>query len=467
MVVGDFAIELDTVVIGAGPGGYVAAIRAAELGQKVAVIERQYVGGVCLNVGCIPSKALITAGHRYLEAKHSEVFGVNTGEVSLNFAKTQEWKQKNVVDKLTNGVRFLLKKHKIELIEGEAFFVDNHTLRVIHEDGAQTYSFNNAILATGSRPIEIPGFKFAGNVVDSTGALNFEEVPKHLVVIGGGVIGCELGMAYGRLGAKVTIIEGTDRILGPFDSDMGDLVVKELEKMNVKIITNARAKQADDNGKEVKVTYSVDNQEYTVVADKVLVAVGRKPNTDELGLDILGLEINQRGLIEIDNQCRTNIKNIYAIGDIVAGPALAHKASYEGKVAAEAISGHPTIIDYKALPAVAYTDPELATTGVSNSEAKENDELFSTKFSLTANGRALSLNETEGFVRLICRKDDKRLVGAQVAGPGASDLISELTVAIECGLNAEDLSLSIHPHPSLSEAIMDCAEAAIGLPIHM
>ena len=467
MVVGDFAIELDTVVIGAGPGGYVAAIRAAEMGQKVAVIERKYVGGVCLNVGCIPSKALITAGHRYLEAKHSEVFGVNTGEVSLDFAKTQEWKQIQVVDKLTNGVRYLFKKHQIELIEGEAFFVDEHTLRVIHSDGAQTYSFNNAILATGSRPVEIPGFKFEGNVVDSTGALNFTEVPRRFVVIGGGVIGSELGMAYGRLGSEVTILEGTDRILGPFDKDMGDLVVKELEKMNIKIVTNARAEQAEQIGNEVKVKYSVDGLEHEIIADKVLVAVGRKPNTDELGLDILDLAIDERGFVEINEKCQTSVPNIYAIGDIVQGPALAHKASYEGKIAAEAIAGHNVAIDYKALPAVAYTDPEIATTGISLSEAQNDDQLFATKFSLTANGRALSLNETDGFVRLICTKEDKRVVGAQVAGPGASDLISELTLAIECGLDAEDLALTIHPHPSLSEAIMDCAEAATGFPIHI
>lgn len=467
MVVGDFTLELDTVVIGAGPGGYVAAIRAAEKGQKVSVIEKQYVGGVCLNVGCIPSKALITAGHRYLEAQHSELFGVNTGEVSLDFEKTQEWKNTKVVNKLTDGVRYLLKKNKVELIEGEAFFVDEHTLRVINGDKAQSYSFNNAILATGSRPIEIPGFKFSENIVDSTGALNFKEVPKELVVIGGGVIGSELGMAYSRLGSKVTILEGTDRILGPFDKDMSDLVHEELEKMDVKIITNARAKSSVDKGDSVEIVYSVDEQEFTIESSKLLVCVGRKPNTDELGLDILDMDIDDRGLIKIDEQCRTNIENIYAIGDIVAGPALAHKASYEGKIAAEAIAGEKVTIDYKALPAVAYTDPELATTGLSFEDSKNNPQLKVTKFSLTANGRALSLNETNGFVRLITDKDTNQLVGAQVAGPGASDLISELTLAIECGIDAEDLALTIHPHPSLSEAIMDCAEAAIGLPIHM
>lgn len=467
MVVGDFAIELDTVVVGAGPGGYVAAIRAAEMGQKVAVIEREYVGGVCLNVGCIPSKALISAGHHFQQAQKSEYLGVTAENVQLDFSKTQEWKQNKVVHKLTSGVEFLLKKHKIELIRGEAFFVDENHLRVMNEDSAQSYSFNNAIIATGSRPIEIPGFKFGGRVIDSTGCLNLKEVPKDLVIIGGGVIGSELGEAYANLGSNVTILEGTDRLLGPFDEDMSQLVERHFQKQGVNVITNARAQMAEDKGDHVEVTYEVNGDGQTISADYVMVSVGRRPNTDDLGLEMLGVDIDGRGLINVDEQGHTNVKTLWAIGDIVAGPALAHKASYEGKVAAEAISGMNVVNDYRALPAAAFTEPELATTGITLADAKDMDDVNISKFGFGANGRALSLNETEGFVRLITRKSDGLLLGAQVAGPSASDLISELTLAIEGGMNAEDIALTIHPHPSLSEAIMDCSELAIGMPIHV
>ncbi|MGK9348771.1 dihydrolipoyl dehydrogenase, partial [Melissococcus plutonius] len=339
MVVGDFAIELDTIVIGAGPGGYVAAIRAAEMGQKVAIIEREYIGGVCLNVGCIPSKALIAAGHHYRESLDSTLFGVSSKEVTLDFEKTQEWKQKEVVNKLTGGVGFLLKKHQVEILEGEAFFVDDHTLRVIHPDSAQTYSFNNAIIATGSRPIEIPGFKFGGRVLDSTGGLGLKEVPKKFVIIGGGVIGAELGGAYANLGADVTILEGTSSILPTFEKDMVELVLNEFKQKGMTIVTSAMAKEAVDNGDSVTVRYEVDGKEQSITADYVMVTVGRRPNTDDLGLEQAGVEVGERGLIHVDEQGRTNIPSIYAIGDIVPGAALAHKASYEAKIAAEAISG--------------------------------------------------------------------------------------------------------------------------------
>ena len=449
MVVGDFAIELDTVVIGAGPGGYVAAIRAAQEGQKVAIIEKEYIGGVCLNVGCIPSKALIAAGHHYQEAQHSEVFGVTAKEVVLDFAKTQEWKDNQVVKKLTAGVEYLLKKNKVEIIRGEAFLVDEHTLRVVTEDSAQTYSFNHAIVATGSRPIEIKGFKFGGRVIDSTGGLGLKEVPKKLVVIGGGVIGSELGSAYANLGSEVTILEGAPSILSMFDKDMVKLVEDNMAKKGVTIVTNAMAKEA-------------------VEADYVMVAVGRRPNTDEIGLDVAGVEMTERGLVKVDNQGRTNVKNIFAIGDIVPGPALAHKASYEGKIAAEAISGKAVAVDYRAMPSVAFTDPELASVGYTQQQAKDAGlQVKASKFPLSGNGRALSLNATEGFVRLITTKEDNVIVGAQVAGVNASDIIAELGLAIEAGMNAEDIALTIHSHPSLSEVVMDTAELALGMPIHV
>ena len=467
MVVGDFAIDLDTVVIGSGPGGYVAAIRAAEMGQKVTVIESTFIGGVCLNVGCIPSKALINAGHRYQDALEASTFGINAKGADLDFTKTQEWKQNKVVHTLTSGVSMLFKKHKIDTIMGTAFLKDDHSLRVMQKDSAQTYTFKNLIIATGSRPIEIKGFKFGTRILDSTGGLNLPEVPKEFVVIGGGYIGSELASAYATLGAHVTILEGTSSILPNFEKDMVQLVLNSFKKRGVTVITNAMAKEAEDTGKGVKVTYTADGKEQTIAADYVMVTVGRRPNTDDLGLDIVGVETTDRGLIKVDAQGRTNKPNIYAIGDIVPGAALAHKASYEGKVAAEAISGKASAVDYKAMPAVCFTDPELATTGMTVAEAKDKGiKAKASKFPFAANGRALSLAQTEGFVRLVTNENGT-VIGGQVAGAGASDLISELTVAVEGGLNVEDLALTIHPHPTLSEVIMDDAEVALGLPINI
>lgn len=467
MVVGDFAIDLDTVVIGSGPGGYVAAIRAAEMGQKVTVIESTFIGGVCLNVGCIPSKALINAGHRYQDALEASTFGINAKGADLDFTKTQEWKQNKVVHTLTSGVSMLFKKHKIDTIMGTAFLKDDHSLRVMQKDSAQTYTFKNLIIATGSRPIEIKGFKFGKHILDSTGGLNLPEVPKEFVVIGGGYIGSELASAYANLGAHVTILEGTSSILPNFEKDMVQLVLNSFKKRGVTVITNAMAKEAEDTGKGVKVTYTADGKEQTIAADYVMVTVGRRPNTDDLGLDIVGVETTDRGLIKVDAQGRTSKPNIYAIGDIVPGAALAHKASYEGKVAAEAISGKASAVDYKAMPAVCFTDPELATTGMTVAEAKDKGiKAKASKFPFAANGRALSLAQTEGFVRLVTNENGT-VIGGQVAGVGASDLISELTVAVEGGLNVEDLALTIHPHPTLSEVIMDDAEVALGLPINI
>ena len=467
MVVGDFAIDLDTVVIGSGPGGYVAAIRAAEMGQKVTVIESTFIGGVCLNVGCIPSKALINAGHRYQDALEASTFGINAKGADLDFTKTQEWKQNKVVHTLTSGVSMLFKKHKIDTIMGTAFLKDDHSLRVMQKDSAQTYTFKNLIIATGSRPIEIKGFKFGKRILDSTGGLNLPEVPKEFVVIGGGYIGSELASAYANLGAHVTILEGTSSILPNFEKDMVQLVLNSFKKRGVTVITNAMAKEAEDTGKGVKVTYTADGKEQTIAADYVMVTVGRRPNTDDLGLDIVGVETTDRGLIKVDSQGRTNKPNIYAIGDIVPGAALAHKASYEGKVAAEAISGKASAVDYKAMPAVCFTDPELATTGMTVAEAKDKGiKATASKFPFAANGRALSLAQTEGFVRLVTNENGT-VIGGQVAGAGASDLISELTVVVEGGLNVEDLALTIHPHPTLSEVIMDDAEVALGLPINI
>ncbi|RWR12400.1 dihydrolipoyl dehydrogenase [Siminovitchia fortis] len=467
MVVGDFPIETDTIVIGAGPGGYVAAIRAAQLGQKVTIVEKGELGGVCLNVGCIPSKALISASHRFHEAKNSEDIGIKAENVTLDFGKVQEWKS-GVVNKLTGGVQGLLKGNKVDIVKGEAYFVDEHSIRVMDENSAQTYTFKNAIIATGSRPVEIPGFKYSKRVLDSTGAINLDELPKSLVVIGGGYIGVELGSAYANFGTEVTIIEGTKDILGGFEKQMTALVKRNLKKKNVNIVTNAEAKGVEETDEGVKVTYAAKGEEQTVEADYVLVTVGRKPNTDELGLEQVGVKIDDKGLIEVDKQRRSNVPSIFAIGDIVDGPKLAHKASYEGKIAAEVIAGQSSEVDYIGIPAVVFSEPELASVGYSEQQAKdEGIEIEAARFPFAANGRALALNETDGFVKLITRKEDGLIIGGQIAGANASDMIAEIGLAIEAGMTAEDVAMTIHAHPTLGEMTMEAAEVALGTPVHI
>ncbi|RFU69878.1 dihydrolipoyl dehydrogenase [Bacillus sp. V59.32b] len=467
MVVGDFPIETDTIVIGAGPGGYVAAIRAAQLGQKVTVVEKGTVGGVCLNVGCIPSKALISAGHRFHEAQHSEDMGITAENVKVDFSKVQAWKG-SVVNKLTGGVAGLLKGNKVETVSGEAYFVDANTLRVMSETSAQTYTFKNAIIATGSTPIELPAFKYSKRVINSTGALALEEIPASMVVIGGGYIGTELGGAFANFGTKVTILEGLDEILMGFEKQMSSLVARNLKKKGAEIVTKATAKGVEETENGVVVTYEAKGEEKKVEADYVLVTVGRRPNTDELGLEQIGVKLTERGLVEIDKQARTSVSNIYAIGDIVQGPPLAHKASYEGKIAAEAIAGHASEIDYLAIPAVVFSEPELASVGYTEKQAKdEGIEATGAKFPFAANGRALSLNNADGFMKLVTRKEDGLVIGAQIAGPGASDMIAELGLAIEAGMTAEDIAMTIHAHPTLGEITMEAAEVALGNPIHI
>ncbi|MCQ6275110.1 dihydrolipoyl dehydrogenase [Bacillus sp. V3B] len=468
MVVGDFPIDTDTIVIGSGPGGYVAAIRAAQLGQKVTIIEKEHIGGVCLNVGCIPSKAVIAAGHRYETAKHSDAYGISAENVTVDFSKVQEWKS-SIVKKLTGGVEGLLKGNKVDIVRGEAFFVDSNSLRVISDNSSQTYNFKNAIVATGSRPIELPTFKYSKRVLDSTGALALQEVPGKIIVIGGGVIGVELGGAYANFGTQVTILEGADDILSVgFEKQMSALVKRNLKKNGAEIYTKAMAKGVEETDNGVVVTFEAKGEEKKIEADYVFVMVGRRPNTDEMGLEQAGVKMTDRGIIEIDKQCRTNVSNIYAIGDIVSGPQLAHKASYEAKIAAEAIAGHASEIDYLGIPAVVFSDPELATVGYLEKDAKdEGIEVTTAKFPYAGNGRALSLDSTDGFVKLVTRKEDGVVIGAQIAGANASDIISELGLAVEAGMTAEDIALTIHAHPTLGEMTMEAAEVALGTPIHV
>ena len=467
MVVGDFPIETDTIVIGAGPGGYVAAIRAAQLGQKVTIVEKGELGGVCLNVGCIPSKALITAGHRYHDAKNSADIGITAENVKVDFSKVQKWKG-TVVEKLTSGVGGLLKGNNIDIVKGEAYFVDANNIRVMTETSAQTYTFKNAIIATGSRPIELPAFKYSKRVLHSTGALNLDHIPASMAIIGGGVIGVELGSVYANFGTKVTILEGMDEILAAFEKPMSSIVKRNLKKKDVDIFTKVKAKGVEETENGVIVTYEEKGEEKKLEAEYLLVTVGRKPNTDEIGLEQVGIELDERGFIKTDKQCRTSVSNIFAIGDIISGPQLAHKASYEGKIAAEAIAGHASEIDYLGIPAVVFSEPELATVGYTEAQAKEEGlDIVAAKFPFAANGRALALNAAEGFMKMITRKEDGLVIGAQIAGPGASDMVAELGLAIEAGMTAEDIAMTIHAHPTLGEITMEAAEVALGSPIHI
>ncbi|GAB1528968.1 MULTISPECIES: dihydrolipoyl dehydrogenase [Brevibacillus] len=467
MVVGEFTTEVDVLVIGAGPGGYVAAIRAAQLGKTVAVVEKAELGGVCLNVGCIPSKAMIHAAHTYEHTQHTESMGITMENVKVDFAKVQEWKS-GIVKQLTGGVGSLFKGHKIQVIPGEALFVSENEVRVFHGYDVNRYRFQHCIIATGSRPIELPAFPFGKRVMSSTEALSMTELPKSLVVIGGGYIGIELGTVFAKFGTKVTILEGSDQILPGFEPDMPRLVERKLKKLDVTIHTKALAQGMEETENGVIVTAEVKGEQQKIEAEYVLVTVGRRPNTDELGIRDIGMNMTDRGLIVVDKQGRTSIPNVFAIGDIVAGPALAHKASYEGKVAAEAIAGHPAEVDYKAIPAVVFCDPEIASVGINEKEAKEKGiDYIVGRFPFAANGRALSVNAGEGYVKLIAEKETNLVLGAQIVGPEASNIIAEIGLAIEMGATLEDIELTIHAHPTLGEVTMEAAELALGRPIHV
>ncbi|QQK80665.1 dihydrolipoyl dehydrogenase [Salicibibacter cibi] len=467
MVVGDLAEEVDTIIIGSGPGGYVAAIRAAQLGQSVTLVEKGDVGGVCLNVGCIPSKALIEAGHSYEKAQGNDELGIKSENVSVDFSKVQEWKS-GVVQKLTGGVQSLLKGNKVNVVQGEAYLSDKDTVRVSSENNSgQSYKFKNCIIATGSQPIELSNFKYSNRVIDSSGALALDAIPEKLVVIGGGYIGIELAGAYASFGTEVTVLEGEKRILGGFEKQMSQLVQRRLKNKGVTFYTEAMASGVEEKDDGVTVTADVKGEEQKIDADYVLVSVGRKPNTEELGLEQIGVEMDDKGLIQTDKEARTSVPNLFAIGDITDGPPLAHKASYEGKIAAEVISGEASAIDYLGIPLVAFSDPELASVGYTEEEAKEAGfEAKASKFPFQANGRALSLNDSDGFMKLVTRKDDGLVIGAQIAGPSASDMIAEVGLAIEAGMTAEDVAMTIHAHPTLGEITMEAAEVALGTPIH-
>ncbi len=457
--------KTEVLVIGAGPGGYVAAIRAAQLGKKVLCVEKEKLGGVCLNVGCIPSKALIHAAKTYRAINHEAgEMGFEVSGVKVNLAQTQKWKR-GITESLTSGIGQLFKANKVESLFGTATFTGPKSVVVKGKDGDTTVEFDHCILATGSRPIEIPGFKFDGkNVLDSSGALDLEVLPANLVVIGGGFIGLEIGQVYQTLGAKVTVIEMMDAILPGQDADVVRIVERRLKKDGMAIFTKAKAKGFD--GKNV--TFEIDGKEQKVPADKVLVSVGRRPNTDGLGLEKAGVKMTDRGMITVDNKSRTNVAHIYAIGDIVPGPALAHKASKEGTVVAAVIAGDKgAAIDYKALPWAVFTEPEIATVGLTETEAKAKGyDPVVARFPYAALGRAKSTNSAEGFVKMVADKKTDLLLGVHIVGAEASNIIAEAALAIEMGATTKDLALTIHTHPTFPEAIMEAAEGIHGEMIH-
>lgn len=463
MVVGDLAQEVDVLVIGAGPGGYVAAAHAAKLGRSVTIVDKDELGGVCLNRGCIPSKAIISAAERLELVKEADELGIEvTGDVSVNMPKLMEWKN-SVVKKLTSGVGQLLKGNKVEVITGDVFFNAKDAVRVVSETSSQTYKYQDVIIATGSRPFELKVLPFDGKrILSSTEALSLQEVPKRFVVVGGGYIGLELGTAYAKLGSQVTILEGTSSLLPGTDPKLTRIVTRKLKKLGVEIITDAMVQGGENKGDEVVVRATINGEEQQFTGDYCLVSVGRKPNTEELGLEQIGIELDERGFIRIDDTCRTNVDHIYAIGDCAGGALLAHKASYEGKVAAEVIAGHKSAIDYQAMPFVIFSDPEIAYTGLTEDQAKaEGYNPIVNRYSFQANGRALSMNQADGFTQIVSDKDTGLLLGVQIVGPEASSLIAEAAFAIEMGALTEDLSLTIHAHPTLPETIMEAAESLI------
>lgn len=462
------SLVADVVVIGSGPAGYVCAIRLAQLGKKVTVVEKAQIGGVCLNVGCIPSKALIHAGTTYDKLSHSDQMGITVKGVALDFKKLMSWKGE-VVKKLTGGVAQLLKANGCTVIAGDAKFLSATQIEVKKPDGVDTITFKNAVIASGSRPAQIPGFEVDQKLVlDSTGGLSQESLPATMLCVGGGYIGLELGTFYAKVGTKVTIVEAGPALLGIVDPDLVKVVQKNLVKRGVEILVSTTVKSIKKNANNVEVTFASNAGEKKQVFDKVLVTIGRTPNTETLGLDKAGVKIDSKGFIPTNEKRQTSVPTIFAIGDVAGQPLLAHKGSKEGMIAAEVIAGKNVIYDVKAMPAVIFTDPEIATVGLSESEAKAKGLAVTLGvFPFAANGRALSVAEPDGMVKIVSEAKTGRLLGVHIVGAEASNLIAEATLAIEMGANVEDLALTVHAHPTLPETIMEAAEVSLGHPIHI
>jgi dihydrolipoamide dehydrogenase len=465
---------LDLIVIGAGPGGYVAAIKAAQLGLKVACVEQQYLGGTCLNVGCIPSKALLDSSERYASAQHLAERGITVGDVKLDMKKMMAFKQ-DVVDKMTGGIGFLFKKNKVTHLKGTGTLAKTDSGLAV-KVGDETHAAKNVLIATGSSPVEIGDLPFDGKtVLSSTEALALEAVPEKLLIVGGGYIGVELGSVWNRLGSEVHVVEFLDRILPASDKEMATALQKSLKKQGLHFHFEHAAKGVEvKKGKaHVTVEPKAGGKAETFVVDKVVVAVGRKPNTAKLGLDAVGVETTDRGFIEVDDgfKVKNGPDGLYAIGDVIGRIMLAHNAEQEGKAVAELLGKDiPAVVNYAACPAVVYTHPELASVGLTQEQAVEQfgkAGIKVGKFPLTANGRARGMGEVEGSVKVIGDAKTDRLLGVHILAPHASDMIGEATVAMEFASSVEDLARAFHAHPTLPEAIKEAAMAADGHAIHI
>ncbi len=472
-------MSYDVVVIGAGPGGYVCAIKAAQLGLKTALVEkRDTYGGTCVNVGCIPSKALLHATEMLLEAEHSfDALGIEISRPKVNLKKLMAHKV-NTVDQNTKGLVFLMKKNKIDTFQGTGQVLGQGKVSVTGEDGAaQEIEAKNIVIATGSDVAGIPGVNVDFDekvVVSSTGALELAKVPGHLVVVGGGVIGLELGSVWARLGAKVTVVEYLDTILGGMDGEVAKQFQRMLAKQGMEFRLGAKVTGVAKAGKGASVTFEPVNPAKgggaaeTIEADAVLVATGRRPFTDGLGLDKAGVVLDERGRVRIDGRFQTSIPGVYAIGDVVAGPMLAHKAEEEGVAVAEIIAGKAGHVNYDVIPGVVYTSPEVASVGKTEEELKKAGVAYNAgKFPFSANGRARAMLKTEGFVKVLADKATDRVLGVHILGFGAGEMIHEAAVLMEFGGSSEDLARTCHAHPTMSEAVKEAALAAFSKPIHM
>jgi dihydrolipoamide dehydrogenase len=455
--------QYDVVVIGSGPGGYVAAIRCAQLGMKTAIIERySTLGGTCLNVGCIPSKALLDSSEHFHNATHTfKEHGIDLkSEPKVNLGQMIKRKQ-DVVDQTVGGINFLMKKNKIDVLQGHGSFIDKNTINIAGNDGTNTtVAAKNVIIATGSKPASLPFIKIdKKRIITSTEALKLEEVPKHLIIIGGGVIGLELGSVYGRLGAKVSVVEFMDSIIPTMDRTMGKELQKVLKKNNFEFYLSHKVKEVTAKGKTV--TVKADNakgEELTLEGDYVLVAVGRKPYTDNLELDKAGVTADERGRINVDGHLQTNIPGIYAIGDVVKGAMLAHKAEEEGVFVAETIAGQKPHINYNLIPGVVYTWPEVASVGQTEEQLKESGVAYKTgSFPFKASGRARASMDIDGLVKVLAHKDTDEILGVHMIGPRAADMIAEAVVAMEFRASAEDIGRISHAHPTFTESFKEAA----------
>lgn len=462
----------DAIVIGAGPGGYPCAIRLGQLKQKTLCIEKESPGGVCLNWGCIPSKALIGAAHLYHKAKDAGSMGIRiSGEVEVDPNKLQDWKE-GIVKRLTGGVRGLLKGNGADLMMGSAKVIGPRHVEVTLADGSveKIEATKAIVLATGASTIELPSFKFDGKqIIGAKEAVSLREIPKRLLVIGGGVIGLELGMVYQSFGAELTVVEALPDLLTGTDPECTKVVERRIVKRGGTIHKNAKAmgyERLADGSLAVKIDAA--GTPMTINADVVLVAIGMRPNSKNLGLEQVGVTVDQRGFVPTDRFCRTNVPSIYAVGDVSGAPLLAHKATKEGEIAAEVIAGHKAEKDWVTIPGAIFTDPEIAATGLTEAEAKAKGyEVSVGKFPFSVLGKAMAMNETEGFVKVVADKKTKLVLGVHIVGPEASTMISEAALSLEMAAFLEDISMTIHPHPTMGESMMEAAAHAMGSAIHI